>query len=109
MYIETNDIRSLRDRAPEGCGCEREAGKANEMRQPREMHPSCPFCAGKQGGGIGRDDCSNYFISLGAPLAAVYSPIQVWKDIYNEAQALSRGTLFAELDKPFMAKGRKCK
>lgn len=103
MYIETNDIRSPRDRAPEGCGCERGG------REMREAHPSCPFCAGRQNVGSANADCSNYFISLGAPLAAVYSPIQVWKDIYGEAHALSRGTLFAELDKPFMAKGRKCK
>ena len=34
-------------------------------------------------------------------LAMVYSPVQEWKDIYCGEKALERGTLFAELDKPF--------
>ncbi len=99
MYMETNDIRSLRDRAPEGCACE---------RGEREVGASCPL-SGKRSSRMGgqRADCADYFISLGAPLAAVYSPIQVWKDVYCEAQALASGTLFAELDKPLLAKGRK--
>ena len=92
MYIENNDIRALRDRAPEGCACERGA---------RPLPGKRPTPSG--------DGCSNYFITLGAPLAAVYSPMQVWKDLYSEAQALAHGTLFAELDKPFMARGRRCK
>ena len=33
-------------------------------------------------------------------LAMVYSPRQYWRDAYSPAEALSRGTLFAELDKP---------
>ena len=33
-------------------------------------------------------------------LAMVYSPRQYWRDAYTPAEALSRGTLFAELDKP---------
>lgn len=95
MYIENNDIRTLRDRAPEGCACGRSA-------RPLSAH------GGKHPTATG-GDCSNYFITLGAPLAAVYSPMQVWKDLYSEAQALAHGTLFAELDKPFVARGRKCK
>ena len=112
MYIENNDIRSLRDRAPEGCGCERggREGCGCTRGEPREGHPersACPM--GSRSVGAQRPDCSNYFMSLGAPLAAVYAPIQVWKEVYGETQALARGTLFAELDKPFMGKGRKCK
>lgn len=34
-------------------------------------------------------------------LAMIYSPNQVWQDIYSEEDALTRGTIFAELDKPF--------
>ena len=33
-------------------------------------------------------------------LAMVYSPRQYWRDAYSPAEALDRGTLFAELDKP---------
>lgn len=38
------------------------------------------------------------------PLTMAYTPIQRFKDIYNEAEALERGTLFQELDKPFYGK-----
>ena len=34
-------------------------------------------------------------------LAMVYSPTQVFRDLYEPCKALARGTLFAELDKPF--------
>ena len=33
-------------------------------------------------------------------LAMVYSPRQYWRDAYSPVEALDRGTLFAELDKP---------
>ena len=33
-------------------------------------------------------------------LAMVYSPRQYWRDAYTPAEALDRGTLFKELDKP---------
>ena len=35
------------------------------------------------------------------PLASVYSPLQEFRDLYDEEKALERGTLFAELDLPF--------
>ena len=43
-------------------------------------------------------------------LAMVYSPYQEWKDIYCGEKALVKGTLFAELDKPFKGykSGRGC-
>ncbi len=34
-------------------------------------------------------------------LAMVYSPIQEWRNLYPINEALRKGTLFAELDKPF--------
>lgn len=34
-------------------------------------------------------------------LAMIYSPKQIWQNIYNEEDALTRGTIFADLDKPF--------
>ena len=36
------------------------------------------------------------------PLAMVYSPIQCFKDVYDIDTALMQGTVFAELDLPFM-------
>ena len=35
------------------------------------------------------------------PLAMAYAPYQVWRSLYCEDNALSRGTLFSELDLPF--------
>ncbi|MGB4466263.1 MAG: spore coat associated protein CotJA [Eubacteriales bacterium] len=35
------------------------------------------------------------------PLAMVYAPDQIWRNVYSPDEGLSRGTLFAELDKPF--------
>lgn len=39
----------------------------------------------------------------GYPLASVYAPLQEWRDAYDEEEALAHGTLFRELDKPFLA------
>lgn len=38
----------------------------------------------------------------GYPLAMVYSPIQCFRDIYDMDHALEQGTIFGELDLPFM-------
>lgn len=38
-------------------------------------------------------------------LAMAYVPWQEWGELYDEELALQKGTLFAELDKPFL--GRK--
>lgn len=34
-------------------------------------------------------------------LAMVYSPVQRFQNLYERTQALNRGTIFRELDKPF--------
>ena len=43
------------------------------------------------------------------PLASVYSPLQEFRDLYDEEKALERGTLFAELDLPFEGGKGGCK
>ena len=43
--------------------------------------------------------------SIDAPLAMAYVPWQQWRDLYEPCKALERGTLFMELDKPFLGKG----
>ncbi len=49
----------------------------------------------------------------GFPLASVYSPTQVFRDLYDLDTALARGTLFKELDLPFLGqtvgKGGSCR
>lgn len=39
------------------------------------------------------------------PLAYAYVPIQAWRMLYTPEKALSRGTLFEELDKPIEVYG----
>lgn len=36
------------------------------------------------------------------PIGMTYVPWQKWRDIYEPSKALERGTIFAELDKPFL-------
>jgi len=43
------------------------------------------------------------------PIAMAYVPWQEWKKIYAAEKALCRGTIFEELDKPFLGKGGCCK
>ena len=38
------------------------------------------------------------------PLAMSYVPMQSFGEVYDEHEALKRGTLFPELDKPFYGK-----
>ncbi|MBQ2251833.1 MAG: spore coat associated protein CotJA [Clostridia bacterium] len=49
---------------------------------------------------------SDLKLPVATSLAMVYSPVQVWRDIYDLECALERGTLFAELDKPLLSAGR---
>lgn len=39
------------------------------------------------------------------PIAMAYVPIQQWGETYDDDKALSRGTLFPELDLPFSGGG----
>ena len=38
-------------------------------------------------------------------LAMAYVPWQTWRDIYEVEKALHHGTIFCELDKPFLGRG----
>lgn len=38
------------------------------------------------------------------PLAMAYVPQQSWQDIYSADVAFERGTIFSQLDKPFLAR-----
>ena len=46
-------------------------------------------------------------ILSGLPLAMAYVPMQKWNETYEPAMALARGTLFPELDKPFLGEAVK--
>ena len=38
------------------------------------------------------------------PLASVYAPLQIFRNLYDRDTALMKGTIFTELDLPFMGK-----
>ena len=46
-----------------------------------------------------------YDCLAGLPLAMAYVPWQCWNETYKPAEALHRGTIFPELDLPFLAGG----
>ncbi len=56
---------------------------------------------------------TNLHLPDGFPLASVYAPTQIFRKLYDRDTALSRGTIFQELDLPFMGtsimKGGNCR
>lgn len=48
---------------------------------------------------INRDSCDNM------PIAMAYVPWQIWRDICDAEKALHMGTIFQELNLPFLGKG----
>ncbi|MEE1085772.1 MAG: spore coat associated protein CotJA [Schaedlerella sp.] len=57
------------------------------------------------------DKCDNYYESeckedlSTMPLAMAYVPWQKWCNIYEICKGFQRGTIFGELDKPFLGRG----
>ena len=58
------------------------------------------------GHGCGCESAAARWGIKGHPLAMMYAPLQEWRSLYDLDTALSRGTLFSELDLPFL--GGKC-
>lgn len=56
---------------------------------------------------------TNLHLPDGFPLASVYAPTQMFRKLYDRDTALARGTIFQELDLPFMGisvmKGGNCR
>lgn len=48
---------------------------------------------------------TEYALLNGMPVAMAYVPWQEWHHIYPVGKALCQGTIFEELDKPFLGKG----
>ncbi len=78
------------------------------LSAPRaEMPPEEDSCGCQENpdhnGGVcqGYEGCGyNSFGIVDYPLAMVYAPCQLFRSLYDPATALSRGTLFSELDLP---------
>lgn len=67
-----------------------EKNKNGQAISPETFSPAAP----ENGAGCA---CAG---TMRGSLAMVYSPRQYWRDAYSPAEALDRGTLFMELDKP---------
>ena len=114
MYNERfGQYDSLRRRVPgvsqsvltnaAACGCSLSADN-RDMRMPNEESRNARMQNNENscGGESRNKGCSSIGWGLYEyPLAMVYSPYQIWRNIYNDETALSRGTMFAELDLPF--------
>ena len=79
------------------------------LRQLLDEGGACPAC------NISPDssECKRGWGLEGYPLAMVYAPVQKFENIYDMEKALSAGTIFKDLDLPFMGvtvtKGGNCR
>ncbi len=78
------------------------AGSANIQRTAPKYQPGTSSIAVRTSGA----SQSDLKLPIATSLAMVYSPMQLWRDIYDTECALERGTLFAELDKPLLSSGK---
>ena len=53
--------------------------------------------------------CTGNDFLTGMPPAMAYVPWQKWQNIYNTERGFQRGTIFQDLDKPFLWKGGRCR
>lgn len=96
--------RNMRNTEQSDCGCRNTRDTRQSDRgcgNTRETTPRCGGCGNdERGWGLHEH-----------PLAMAYAPLHVWRNVYEPEMGLSRGTIFAELDKPFhegMTKGGCC-
>ena len=78
-------------RSENGCCAARESAERREERRDRENPRSC---------GCRREDPL-----YGMPLAMAYVPWQTWGEIFDICEGFQTGTVFEELDKPFLGRG----
>ena len=77
----------------------------NNMRcSRRTAMPSASFGRSMEG----CPNTHNDFLE-GRSLAMAYVPWQQWREIYEPCMGFAHGTIFSELDKPFLWKGGRCR
>ena len=104
MYIDENDVRAPHERVP------REDMNKYLFSEARAVQSDC------RTGHTGRLDCRGMSADTqnchgncllpGTPLAAVYAPVQIFRELYDHDRAFACGTLFRELDKPLEGRRR---
>ena len=129
MFFEENDTRTPRERIDDGLlrqlideGCDCGYISDHQIRRPMTRSgrsvggESLPVGAGAKSVGAGmnrQSGCENGCGDVSGwglreyPLAMVYSPLQVWRSVYDLETGFSHGTIFRELDLPFVGCGVK--
>lgn len=69
--------------------------------------PSAPQSCGPEGSPRPSSPVGSGIDALGLPLAIAYVPRQAWRELYEPEKALGRGTVFKELDKPYIREGNR--
>lgn len=64
-----------------------------DIAEAEEAAKSCPFCP--------KNNTMSAFPAE-TPVGMAYVPYQKWKNVYDPSVALDRGTVFEDLDKPFL-------
>lgn len=97
MYNRDDSIQKYLQAASNECGCGRNRTIDKKAVQDiRNIEIDNPGCGTNSGSTFGL---------VGYPLASVYSPLQNFAEIYDCETGLTRGTIFAELDLPFICGG----
>ena len=91
MYTDNNDIRTPRERI-----------EGDFLRRMLESSYGHSHAVAAQVNDTVCCERGNYGLT-DYPLAMVYAPVQQWRKLYDNDTALCRGTLFKELDLPFLA------
>lgn len=76
----------------------------NNMRYPRRSMSMQFTQTARTTRADGCPDTHDHF-PADMPIAMAYVPWQKWQDIYDTVKGLECGTIFKELDKPFLGKG----
>ena len=99
MYNRDDNIRRYLYTNSNECGCGKIRSANNKTAQSQENRNIAvdnPGCGTNSGSSFGL---------AGFPLASVYAPLHDFAEIYDCETGLTRGTIFAELDLPFICGG----
>jgi len=103
-------LRILNEEEVSGCSygeCGRSARRSTRV-DAGTAHPHARMMARQENGTVGGNDsdhcpetCAKKNGLTGYPLAMSYTPDQEWQNLYCDDDAMSHGTIFTELYKPF--------
>lgn len=79
-----------------------------EGQIPLEEHMSMPNTTDEMEMDLSHRRCKKPGSLSDYALAMVYTPEQEFVEVYDPMTALSRGTMFSELDKPWLGSGGSC-